>query len=204
VLSACALAVAVLGTTPLGHAAGRALSSIPPFARKAGYATVAGNSLLLNGHRAAASGAGGTIPVLDAHGKLPASIGAVGPQGAQGPAGAAGPAGAQGPPGPVDTSELLGRTITVGASNTLHQEIAYRYVLCPSGYEAVGGGAWADDNGHADTLIYGSAPTDGNGVPVADGHGGPPRGWGTSVDDTAPSTISRVVHWTVVCAKEGT
>jgi hypothetical protein len=89
-LSSTAVVVAVLGSTPPGHAA---LRSIPPFARTAGYAKLAGNAKLLNGHKATAVGAAGSIPVLDAQGKLPASVGAVGPAGPQGPAGANGPSG---------------------------------------------------------------------------------------------------------------
>jgi hypothetical protein len=42
VLSAAALLVAVFGATPLGHAAGRALQSVPPFAKRAGFARFAG------------------------------------------------------------------------------------------------------------------------------------------------------------------
>ena len=95
-LSSAALAVAVLGSTPAGHAAGRALRSIPPFAKTAAYAKLAGNAKLLSGHKASAGGGAGTIPVLDGQGKLPASLGAVGPAGA---AGTQGPAGASGAPG---------------------------------------------------------------------------------------------------------
>jgi hypothetical protein len=98
-LSATALAVAVFGATPLGHAAGRLVSAIPPFAKKAGYASVAGNALHLGGHSASPAGGSGAIPVLNAQGKLPASVGAVGPQGPQGPAGPQGPKGDKGDPG---------------------------------------------------------------------------------------------------------
>jgi len=42
VLSATALAVALLGSTPLGEAARDLASSVPPFAKKAGYANQAG------------------------------------------------------------------------------------------------------------------------------------------------------------------
>ncbi len=102
-LSAVALAVAVLGVTPLGQAAGRVVSAIPPFAKKAGYATVAGNAARLNGHRSSVAGGAGTIPVLDRNGKLPPSVGAAGPKGPTGPRGPQGPqghTGARGSPGP--------------------------------------------------------------------------------------------------------
>ena len=80
VLSALAVVVAVLGSTPLGDAA----RDIVPFARKAGYAQRAGTAetaKTLAGHRATATGAPGGIPVIDATGKLPAALGAIGPKG---------------------------------------------------------------------------------------------------------------------------
>ncbi len=96
VLSSAALVVAVFGATPLGHAAGQLVQTVPPFAKKAGYAAKAGvakNALALNRHKASTTPGPGTIPVLDTQGKLPASIGAVGPQGPPGP------------PGSLDTSQ---------------------------------------------------------------------------------------------------
>jgi hypothetical protein len=80
ILSATALAVAVLGTTPLGHAAGERLAAIPPFAKTSGYAKFAGDATKLNGRRSTLAGAPGTIPVVSKAGKLPTSIGAVGPK----------------------------------------------------------------------------------------------------------------------------
>jgi hypothetical protein len=97
ILAAAALVAAVLAATPLGRAAGRAIETIPPFAKKAGYASTAGNALALNGHRASTAGGPRTIPVLDRNGKLPASVGTPGPIGSRGPQG---PQGRQGPPGP--------------------------------------------------------------------------------------------------------
>ena len=99
VMSTCALLVAVFGATPLGHAAGRAIHTVPPFATRAGFAKLAGtadNSKRLAGHKPSLVGAAGTIPVVGANGKLPASIGAVGPQG---PPGSKGDTGAKGAPG---------------------------------------------------------------------------------------------------------
>jgi hypothetical protein len=92
-LSSAAFAVAVLGATPLGHAAVRQLATVVPFAKQAG------NAAKLNGRRSTLSGAPKTIPVVGANGKLPASLGAIGPQG---PAGLRGPKGDQGPIGPSD------------------------------------------------------------------------------------------------------
>jgi hypothetical protein len=92
-LSLTALVVAVLGSTPVGQAV---TSKIPPFAKAAGFAKVAGNSEKLNGRGSALSGAPGTIPVVGTDGKLPESLGAVGPRGPQGERGPQGPAGSAG------------------------------------------------------------------------------------------------------------
>jgi hypothetical protein len=84
VLSVTALVVAVLGSTPLGDAA-RQL--VPPYAKQAGYAKFAGtadNAKRLGGHKASVTPAAGEVPVLGADGKLPASIGALGPKGEKG------------------------------------------------------------------------------------------------------------------------
>ena len=111
-MAASALLVAVFGATPVGHAAGRVIHAVPPFAKRAGFAKFAGtadNAKRLSGHRASTSPKAGDVPVVGANGKLPASIGAVGPpgppgpagsgRGPQGPAGPQGPKGATGPPG---------------------------------------------------------------------------------------------------------
>jgi Collagen triple helix repeat (20 copies) len=102
VLSASALLVAVFGATPVGHAAGRMIHAVPPFAKRATFAKFAGsadNAKRLGGHKASTSPKAGDIPVVGANGKLPVSIGAVGPQGPSGPTGSRGPAGPQGPKG---------------------------------------------------------------------------------------------------------
>jgi hypothetical protein len=100
ILPAAALVIAVLGATPLGHAAGHAIAAIPPFAEKAGYATVAGNAQRLDGHGSSTAGGAGTIPVLDKNSKLPASVAPHGRIGPRGPQGLDGRPGLQGPPGP--------------------------------------------------------------------------------------------------------
>jgi len=90
ILSTTALVVALIGSTPIGHAARNAIHSVPPFAKKAGYANRAGtaeNSKRLAGRTASQNPGPNQIPVLNASGQLPASIGAVGPQGPQGPKG---------------------------------------------------------------------------------------------------------------------
>ena len=97
VLSVTALVVALLGTTPVGQASSNLIQKIPPFAKQAGFAKLAGtadNAKKLGGHRPS------EYARLDANGKLSASIGAVGPKGDPGPKGATGPKGDRGLPGP--------------------------------------------------------------------------------------------------------
>jgi len=104
VLSIMALAVAVLGFTPLGEAA----SSV---VRVALFANNAGK---IDGFDTSKVGKPNAIPVLNKHGQLPVrvipnkdisvavdNVGPRGPQGAQGPAGQAGPPGPQGAQGPA-------------------------------------------------------------------------------------------------------
>jgi hypothetical protein len=98
-ISITSLVVAVLAATPLGQAAGtRLAAAIPPFAKTAGFAKLSGNSSKLNNHPSTLRGLPGTIPVVGKDGKLPASLGAIGPQGQAGPAG---PKGDRGPVGPT-------------------------------------------------------------------------------------------------------
>jgi hypothetical protein len=99
ILSTTALIVALIGSTPIGHAARDAIHAVPPFAKKAGYANRAGvaeNAKRLAGRTASQNPGPNQIPVLNVSGQLPASIGAVGPQGPQGPQG---PKGDKGDPG---------------------------------------------------------------------------------------------------------
>jgi hypothetical protein len=91
----------VLGATPLGQAAGKRLTAVVPFAKNAGYAKTAGNALKLNGHRSTSTGGPATIPVVGPDGRLPASLGAVGPPGPQGERGPQGPPRAAGGAGTI-------------------------------------------------------------------------------------------------------
>ena len=111
-LSAAALVVAVLGSTPVGHAVG---SQVPLFAKKAGYANRAGNAATLNGLKASKLPRPGLLLPLAADGKFPASVGQVGPagpKGDKGDKGDRGESGARGADGQRDRSVprvLLGR-----------------------------------------------------------------------------------------------
>jgi len=126
-LWAATLAIALLGWTPLGEAAGGAVTKVVPFAKVAGFAKNAG---ALNGHSASRRPKAGQIPILSTSGKLPASIGAVGPAG---PAGATGAAGAAGPSG-VSGYQQVTKQITFsenGADTT---------ISCPGGKSVLAGG----------------------------------------------------------------
>jgi hypothetical protein len=147
-LSATALVVAVLGWTPLGQAAGGAIAKVVPFAKVAGFAKNAG---AVNGHVSSRTPKAGQIPVLNALGKLPASLGAVGPAGpagATGPAGAAGPAGASGVSGYQQVSKQINVSEN-GADET---------VSCPGGKSVLGGGYNLGGNS-SDLSVYDSRPT---------------------------------------------
>ena len=120
-LAAAALIVALLGITPLGHAAVDAVR-VALFAQNAGKV---GNI------KASRTPVPGRLLALDAKGRFPASVlpksaagapglrgepGERGPQGAQGatgPAGTQGPQGVPGPPGPQGQGIAYARTIVV-------------------------------------------------------------------------------------------
>jgi hypothetical protein len=96
IVSVVALLVACLGATPFGQAAGNVVATIVPYAKMAGAAK---NAAKLNGHRSSTAPLAGQIPVLDRDGKLPASLGGVGPQGPPGRQGDQGPKGDPGEKG---------------------------------------------------------------------------------------------------------
>ena len=171
--------VAVFGATPAGNAAGRILTSIPPFAKTAGYAKTAGDARSVGGIRASRTPKPGLLVPLGPNGKFPASVG-----------------------GPVNAANLLGKTITVVASRTYSSIGPYSdYVVCPAGYEAVGGGAYA--TGSVNNLdVRQSYPVGADRKPSPDApRGAPATGWGEAFVLVSP--VSTVVHYTVVCAKAG-
>jgi hypothetical protein len=156
VLGATALAVALLGSTPLGQATVNAIDSAVPLARDALFAKNAGK---LNGHMASTAPKPGMIPVLDSSGKLPASIipagsanpgvtaGATGPAGPAGPAGGAGAAGATGATGAagsLDTTKIhwsLTAVFSVPASTDVTKSFT-----CSSGGFLLSGGIAANSH----------------------------------------------------------
>jgi hypothetical protein len=126
IISATALLVALLGATPLGQAAESALDQVVPRAKKADFATNAGK---LNGHKSSVNATRGQIPVVGPNGKLPASLGAVGPAGAKGDAGPQGPQGVSG-------YQRVLENITVPDGNATPDF----GISCPGGRSVLGGG----------------------------------------------------------------
>jgi len=202
VLAATALAVAVFGSTPVGHAVGSAVSPLAKHAKKADYATNAG---AVNGVKASKRPLPGQLVPLGKDGKFPASVGIAGPAGLQGPkgdkgeqgpagakgatgpkgaAGPAGPAGAPGPAGPPGPSGISGWEYRVspglGIPGNYYNDTQ---VDCPSGKKALGGGG--STTGYNGKLVS-SAPTD------------PGTGWGVAYHNTGNTPVT-VYAW-VICA----
>ncbi|HEY1513341.1 MAG TPA: hypothetical protein VGF66_06260 [Gaiellaceae bacterium] len=118
------LVIALLGWTPLGQAAGSAVTKVVPLAKVANFAKNAG---ALDGHSASPRPRAGQVPVLNSRGKLPASIGAVGPAGAAGATGAAGGPGLSGY-----------QQVTVSVPFT--ENGVDTTISCPGGKSVLGGG----------------------------------------------------------------
>ncbi len=204
VLAATALALAVVGSTPLGRAAGERLAAVVPFAKTSGYARFAGDSSKLNGRRSTLAGAPGTIPVVGRNGRLPAAIGAVGPQGPQGAQGLRGPKGDRGEKGPKGDKGEKG---DAGATTVVLRRTSYTLapngsafgasVACEPGERALSGGAgnFAGYVTGPDEFL-GGVPTPG--TPQALAPGGTPTGWAVSIRN--PTTLTRTYTVWVVCA----
>ena len=130
--------------------------------------------------------------------------GPAGPTGPQGPQGDTGPTGPQGPAGTsVDTTQVLGRTVTVVASTSVTpNNFGSVSVSCPTGYEAVGGGV--DTGSFLLMSVTSSGPTY-NGARLlfeTDGQHAAATGWlaGFRNNDTATTFTAKVA---VICAKSG-
>ena len=127
--------------------------------------------------------------------------GATGAQGVQGPQGDTGP---QGPAGTsVDTTQVLGRTLTVVASMSFAPGDFHIFgASCPTGFEATGGGI--DPQNVVSVVVTGSGPT-WNGVRLlsqSDGQHAAANGWQVSArNDSTTGTF--LVKVAVVCAKSG-
>ena len=177
VLSATALAVAVFGSTPVGHAVS---STVPPFATHAKTADRAANAGAVNGIKASKLPRAGQLLPLGKDGKFPASVGIdatpplqgqkgekgdpgapgpAGPKGATGAKGATGPAGPQGLAGPRGASGISGWQYVVSEGKYVPPgSVRGAQADCPNGKKALGGGASATDSFFARITV--SAPTD--------------------------------------------
>jgi hypothetical protein len=154
VLSVTALIVAVLGSTPVGHAA---LDAVP-FAR---------NADKVDGISASRTPRAGQLLALGRNKVFPASVlpkglqgppGPVGPQGLQGPPGAPGAKGDPGPQGPAGQPGIAGVPglsaveIVTGASASNATNTKAIAVDCPAGKLLLAGGGsvtppWNDTSG---------------------------------------------------------
>ena len=198
VLSATALLVAVLGSTPVGHAVG---SNVPLFAKKAGYADRAGTAAALSGVKLSRQPRPGRLLPLGADGRFPSSVGAVGPAGQQGPAGDTGARGATGPkgdPGPQGPRGYTGPPGSIGISgleyvtspgaDVPNGQRKSATVLCSKGKKALGGGV---STSSLLAHVRVSAPLNGG------------TGWaGTTANSTAQYD-DRMYVW-VICANVAT
>ena len=155
-----ALVVAVLGSTPLGHAAARMVlpsNSVGATQLKKGAVTTA---KVKNGSLLAADFKAGQLPSGQAGAK--GDTGAAGPQGsagpkgdpgAQGPTGDTGPTGAKGDPGPTGAGAGAAAVIRrandtiAGNSNGLVQ------AKCAAGERATGGGGYFPDVTPGDAIF---------------------------------------------------
>ena len=123
--------------------------------------------------------------------------GSAGPPGAQGAQGAKGDTG---PAGPVDTSKLLGKTLTVVKTESAASGgVDIQSVDCPSGYEATGGGV----DGDAFLIVRASNPkVAGNRTFLTpDGAQAAATGWFVTVYNNSVATATWKIA--VVCAKIG-
>lgn len=154
ILSATALAVALFGSTPLGNAARTIAGKVPPFAKKADYAT---NSGSVNGIKASRTVKPGFLIALGKNGKFPVAVGQMGPPGPhgdKGDKGDKGDAGAAGAPG------LSGLQVVSGNSNSDSQALKTLGIDCPTGKKAIGGGAVQNAAGDPIAIINSSPKGD--------------------------------------------
>jgi hypothetical protein len=208
VMSATALAVALFGATPVGHAV---VSVVPPLAAHAKKADFATNAGAVSGLKASKSAHPGWLVALGDDGKLPASVigaaaqgtkgdkgdpgpagpkGATGATGAKGATGAAGPTGPAGPTGAAGPSGVSGWTFVVkgikAPGNPNHTANEWE-AECPLGKKALGGGVTAGPGGDRRQLnVYYSGPA------------GEATGWAAGVQNHGSADVP-VYIW-AICA----
>jgi hypothetical protein len=155
VLSAIALLVALLGSTPLGHAARRA---IPPLAKHAKTANYAKNAGAVDGIKASKRPRAGRLVALGPGGKFPAAVGQVGPQGPPGPAGPKGDQGPKGDPGASGVATVTKRESAITSGTVLSDGTQVISEACDPGETLLSGGP---ANISATTTLLESFPTPG-------------------------------------------
>jgi hypothetical protein len=137
VIAATALAVAVFGSTPIGHAAGNLI--LPR--NSVGTAQLKGSAVtglkVKDGSLAAADFAAGQLPAGPKGDKGdPGPQGPTGLKGLPGLPGAKGATGLQGPPG------ASGREVVIETKTLNAGIVDGNYAVCPSGKTVLGGGFW--------------------------------------------------------------
>jgi hypothetical protein len=183
ILSATALVIAVLGATPLGEAARNA---IPPFARKAGFATNAG---AVNGIKASRFARAGYLVALRPNGKFPISVGQVGPQGPAGPAGPAGSAGPAGPTGAAGAAGVSGYEVVTQDSAASSSTARGETINCPGSKKVLGGGGGViNAASHLTVALDLTGPISGN------------TGWVVQAHEVTPDATAWALRLWAICA----
>jgi hypothetical protein len=172
VLSALALVISLLGAAALGMAASSA--QIVPLAKTSNYAKNAGK---LNGHKSSTVPRAGQIPVVGATGRLPETLGAVGPKGDPGPQGPAGLAGYQRIQQQVN--------LPTGGQNRTYS------VQCPGGKSVLSGGFAL------------SRPQDANDISVTESTPTSDSVWEFGMRNTTGQAPKGSATLTAVCAAVG-
>jgi hypothetical protein len=182
ILSATALTVALFGSTPLGNAARGVVGKVPPFAKKAGYASNAG---AVRGIKASRRPTPGYLIALGANGKFPAAVGQAGPAGPHGDKGDKGDRGDAGAAGPPGLSELQVVTAQTGSDSASLKTVG---IDCPSGKKAVGGGAVENASGDPIAIT--------NTNPKGDA-----GGWTAQAREINSTSVSWALTVYAICAK---
>jgi hypothetical protein len=133
ILSSTALVIAVFGSTSTGRAA---IEKAVPLAKRALVADTAKNALQVNKVSVSRTPTPNTLLPLDATGKFPASVGAVGPKGDPGPKG---DTGAKGDPGTPGASGV--QVVSANSANDTSIGLKTVTANCPAGKKVIGGGA---------------------------------------------------------------
>jgi hypothetical protein len=182
VLSFTALAVALLGSTSVGHAFSSGASA---YAKRANFAKNAG---AVNGIKASKQPRPGRLLPLGPDGKFPASVGLTGPQGPRGLNGDKGDKGDTGAQGLAGSPGISGWGYYVVGHDIPAGEIESWTAPCPAGQQPLGGGVARGATNEYATQILDSAPLVDPGA----------TGWVIAVRNSGTTTITDYA-W-VICA----